>query len=392
MGNRCNEIRERLEAYLDSELEERFASEIAQHLETCAECRAILEGIRTTDRLVREGVDADKRDDRQEKLSLSRVIDAIREEPPQSWESQSVERQRGRRFRRKLNIRWAAGLAAATAAVLLALHVGTTPMAPEREKSIPIQASEKGEMKKGEDELALPVVPEEEPKRAGKEKVGLGDQNPFASGEVTEEPEPPAEMEEASDVGEITADQGEPDTDEAWIADVAEDAVFLVEPEGAQETQVRGGRAEPPSVDLPVDDEELQRAAPEAFGNVAPESAERSYFTLDKSRAGRSRDLAAWSWEITTTDTLGPTTGWAEKLESAAEQMREIYDRRLDRAERARRWRLIGDMWEWIGRRENSTDAFDKALDAYLTAASIDPEAADIDSARVRRARRGAMK
>jgi hypothetical protein len=107
---------------------------------------------------------------------------------------------------------------------------------------------------------------------------------------------------------------------------------------------------------------------------------------MDAALAGATPPDAS-GWEVEESDTLGSTTGWPERLEAEMRYLLHTPETEQNRIDHARRWRSIGDLWEWIGRQESSPDAFAKALVAYQMAASIDPRTADLDSTRVRRAR-----
>jgi negative regulator of sigma E activity len=95
------------------------------------------------------------------------------------------------------------------------------------------------------------------------------------------------------------------------------------------------------------------------------------------------------NWRINPADTLA-TTGWAARLQAASLELeRARNDPAISDATRARRWQMIGDLWEWLGRREHSSVASQRALDAYRHAVIADASAISLDSSRVQRARAG---
>ena len=102
---------------------------------------------------------------------------------------------------------------------------------------------------------------------------------------------------------------------------------------------------------------------------------------------GRPAALPA-PWYMALSETRhGPVDqGWAPRLEVAMSGVGIAGGSGLPAAERARRYRTIGDLWESLGRHE-AIPCLEHALAAYRLAVESDPAAAALDSTRVRRAR-----
>lgn len=383
MNHRCNDFRERLGAYLDGELEESSAREIERHLEDCPACRSALREMRLTDRLLREGLKREEIGAERSAASLTDTLERIRQEPSPAWEPQQPKRRTGWILRWNWRLRWVVGVAAATAAVILALRISPEPIAPERPESTPEEQTDETVPKK---EPPIPYTTASTADEA--EAVALTDE--AAIEEAVSGPEPIAKGvllgEGESAPQEL---QGEP----IFVAPVtktrAEQTADLESPEPERhELKIRGGRGEPLQTDAPPEPVPAAGKKREHFLESIPEKVV-TQGAVPQSRGVFYSGTAseAPSWEISYSDTLGPTTELHLRLEEAALRLQAARPSELPRAEHARRWRTIGDLWEWIGRQEASPAAFAKAVDAYRMAVEIDSQAASLDSTRVQRAR-----
>jgi hypothetical protein len=90
---------------------------------------------------------------------------------------------------------------------------------------------------------------------------------------------------------------------------------------------------------------------------------------------------------IAETDTIVADLAWKSRLEDAEIALASRAGAVLLADERARRYRAIGDLWEWFGRRNVDPFASMHAMKCYSLAVMNDPEAAALDSIRVQRAR-----
>jgi hypothetical protein len=89
-------------------------------------------------------------------------------------------------------------------------------------------------------------------------------------------------------------------------------------------------------------------------------------------------------------DTLDDAADLPIRLEIGERALAAMGDSGAGAAEVAGRWRRIGDLWEWLGRRDESPAFFARALMAYENGIRIDPSAGTPDSSRIARARAGA--
>jgi len=384
MNHRCSDFRERLGPYLDGELEESSAREFERHLEDCPSCRSALEEMRTADRLLREGLAADEIDYERSEYTLNETLDRIRREPSPAWEPERPKRRRSRTFGWNWRLRWLAGIAAATAAVFLALRLGPEPMAPEKPRSIP-HRPQPVEMTNGVETTSKPALPT---------KVAAPEPDDVIDKTAVPKPSSPAEP-RGKGAGYTDSEEKPYGTLEEPIAEVSG---APLKPEGTQgvvlmeaeetEPRIRAGRSESPQTDAP---REIATVDMEEKKSHLQESATQRVLAADRwgddaMTAGAIAPDAS-KGEVSESDTLGSPNGLPERLEVETRNLLRTSETERNRGERARRWRTIGDLWEWIGRQEDSPTAFAKAIAAYRMAAEIDPQAAGLDSTRVQRAR-----
>ncbi len=150
----------------------------------------------------------------------------------------------------------------------------------------------------------------------------------------------------------------------------------------------RSGRA------APTEERSLKSAPPPAgSSSFAPSKSNLSGGTAhtqdEKSSAyyNYSGAPSPWYMTIAETDTIVPDLAWKSRLQDAEVELASRAGAVLPADERARRYRAIGDLWEWFGRRNVDPFASMHAIKCYSLAVKNDPEAAALDSTRVQRAR-----
>jgi hypothetical protein len=418
MSGPCTQYLESMSAYIDGELPEEEARALDAHLTGCPPCRLALEELRAGDEKVRAAA-ARVSDSRPEDEALERALARLREEPAPAW----AAAHRRARWNWSVTLRWSAGLAAAAAGVLLFLRLGPTPTAPFRPRVIPPSQQERV--------VAAPAPPlpaqqvGERPQEIGKAKMNAP-ARPTAPASRDDRAESAASAEKktvrtpaaATPAGVAQADREEGTTGEPPSSAPAP-APMKSEPDAAPETRdetaARG--ATPQSAPPLARAAAPERTAPSAR-NAAPERSaakeERtpapstrakdgsvvdrvkstlsgdSYFSRDGTAPMRL-DAAGvpppWYMTVAVSDTVIPDRAWKSRLQEAETEMASRESAHLPADERARRYRAIGDLWEWFGRTANDPLSCVHALASYRLAVESDPEAAALDSTRVQRAR-----
>ncbi len=298
MSDPCKATLDRLGRFLDGEIDGSAAREIEEHLAACPRCAAARDELLEADRMLREGISIEEAasgaDPAREEAAVERVLERLRAEPEPAWARRAdARRARGGRLRFRLGLRWAGGLVAATAAVILVLR-----LSPSR--------------------VTAPALP----------PVATRAQDP-AREPVQEKTEPEARQAPAA-----------------------------------------------PKASRPETPPALKKRMESKTEAIPMGSTEDAF-------------VSPREWLVIPGDTLRETPDLAPRLDSAERALLAQAPAGA-RADRARHWRRIGDLWESIGRRDGDPAAFRRALLAYGRAAAEDPEAADLDSLRVRRARQGA--
>ena len=111
---RCEEIREKMEAYLDGELPSDTLRAVAEHLTACHECTRLFAARRSFGDLVREGLDITAPQDLQDELHAALAVQST--DTPEAGVASRYTATR----RHWLTLTWTSGLAAA-AVVTVAL-------------------------------------------------------------------------------------------------------------------------------------------------------------------------------------------------------------------------------------------------------------------------------
>lgn len=93
---------------------------------------------------------------------------------------------------------------------------------------------------------------------------------------------------------------------------------------------------------------------------------------------------------FTMADTLRSTGDLALRLERGSLALAAEDDSDLEPAARAQRWRMIGDLWDWLAQRDGNPLFFDRAWQAYENGIRIDAAAGSPDSIHLARVRLGA--
>jgi anti-sigma factor RsiW len=401
MRDQCGFFLDRLSRYLDGEPDPESAREMEAHLERCPRCRRAYEEMAAGDRLLRESVNAEASDEEREEKAAARLLARLREEPEPQWArgQRSAERAIGsgvwRRFTDRIRPRrlgptlgWAGGLAAATAAVLLAIRLGM-PERPVVTESI------------RKDKIEQAPVAQDLARESGRSESSR--QQTVELPTAAENAPPSA----APSPGSSTPSVEDKDASAAELPAV----------------RARGGRqseailqTDEPRPAPPAEDE---RAKTTAEAEKKDSSKEEDRYAVVPSRAGRaSEPTETWGRirsyadapvlkstnDVLETDVVEPTdqevlsladtttgaAGLVERLEKDSAALAAMSDSDLDRAERAHRWRVIGDLWEWLARRDDSPASFERAVQAYERAVDLDPVAGAPDPIRLARARAGA--
>lgn len=431
MSHRCDETIERLGAYIDGELDEIERREVESHLAACPSCRAMLDDLSALDRFVRHETHAEPVDTEREEASLARTLERLRQEPEPEWTGarKAAEPERtgarqaagprtrdaGRRW--GLTWRWAVGMAAATAAVLLALRIGPSPTAPDRR---------------------IAMKPQAETAQATREEGAATQNPPSARPQATAPPTPAAapvpepilakRVQEAGDEtvspadktaqnGEIMADLTAEIGGADGIAPGQEMKVRAAPGDAAARTDAPHEAPEELTVTL----QEMEARSPAVresghpFPSIAPkdETAGRQVETITNlytdepdlhlrgggKAKGGSLSLSApdsdWYLGVGAAETTAVMAARRGEMEGISARVLREAERVAgstpqERADLARRARALGNLWEWISRRESSAAACRRAVDSYEVAIGLDSEAAEVDSLRMRRARSGA--
>lgn len=429
MRDRCEPFLDSLNRYLDGELGAEAAKKMQEHLRSCPRCRrAHVEAV-TADRLLRDGLRAETEDEAQDAEATARLLARLRQEPEPEWARRKGAGSatgwrawgwfRGRGGSRRLGpaLGWAGGLAAATAAVLLAIRLGMPESPVEaqrpREEKIAQAPAERdleqipggpGSMGSDRPQTAPPVAAEGAAPSA--ERFSLKTPAPSAGS-----PAPRTEADAAKAAHEAPAQaqedakenaEGEEGTFVGAVrpAPVDDAALSTDTPEPAPADEEARTAATNQSAKKEKAEAEDRSSVPHTRGGkgTAPTEAWGRIRSLADAPSASSPDLAVRadlvdSSEVgifSAVDTLTETVDLPSRLERGSRALEALTDSDLDRAERARRWRVIGDLWEWLGRRDASAAFFTRAAEAYETAVLVDPQAGASDSVRVARARAGA--
>jgi anti-sigma factor RsiW len=446
----CEHYLELLSSSLDGELTAAEARELEAHLAGCAECRQVFEELRAGDQGLRLAA-RDAENPAREDAALARTLARLRDEPAPEWAAASRRRSR---LRWPVVLRWSVGLAATTAAVLLAMRLGPNPVAPIRTRTIAPSHETQGSA--AASSPAAPESPEGRAKGASPRTgtgIAEGDDRSFAATEMKakEAPAPtvesigskgnellvakdtetqvpqPAKQEETvatTDQGAVTED-GRSTSDERRVQDsfanvpTDETSGKTAQDGEPGETRVDAARQAPVVQEVPPGREAPRakeapgaREAPPAQETPAARSTAPTRVTPQsgklESRAGQNlagggahREQAArpmelealptppWYMNVADEDTTRVDPTMRSRIDLAEAEL-VAHGVALSAGERARRFRAIGDLWEWFGR--STADAFtsSRALECYRRAAESDPEAAALDSTRVQRARSAA--
>ncbi len=384
MSSRCESVIERLGAYIDGELDAAERSVIDAHLATCEECRRAREALTAVDRALRRSIAEEPIDSAREEASLARTLERLREEPEPAWERpRSV---RARRARWNLSWRWAVGMAAATAALLLALRIAPTPTAPEQRVARPIPSAQQEPIPAPPMDRAVKAPETEGGTRAEPAPTlaqdhlaeGAPPPQPPAASVPAEPAEPPGTEPEALD---LTAETQEPRELEVRAAD-GDEASRFDEP---QEPVVRSD--EPPvEIEAPAGGSEWGRITSN-YKAAPPRELDEKGLTL-----GVAPDDSDWYLTVAPTETTAVLSTRRSQLEAFSDFMERYTMEKTPREARpdlARSARALGDLWESIGRREASPSSFERATRLYRLAMELDRSAAQVDSVRLRRARAG---
>jgi hypothetical protein len=388
MNDACERYLELLSGSLDGEISAEEQRELDAHLAECVDCRRLLEELRGDEEAVRDGHGQEGEESERERAALARTIQAIRDEPEPEWAAS-----RGRkRWRWGLTLRWSAGVAVAAAAVLLAMRLGPSPTEPIRARSIPTvqEAPAPGT------QTETQTLAQTQTQTHGSGVSGAPTELPAAAAPIAPPPQAPRA---ASQESEQKASPPSPNRE----TDLVESS-----PTDAQESPATDSSTLPQHVETPPvsKDELVTRDAPAPRGMAArgetPEgnalygssavrvksaqaggTATESARTLDVEMVDSS---APWYMSVTSEDTTDAEGGWNSRL-SAAEVELAASPGKLPSDERARRYRALGDLWEWLGRRSRDAFASARAVDCYRNAVTIDSGAAAVDSTRAQRAR-----
>jgi hypothetical protein len=410
MSEQCRGFRQRLDAYVDGELDPADARVLEDHLAGCPACREVLAKRRGLDHALREGLLEEPIEPRFEERSLERVLKRIDQEPSPAWEPSRSAARPSPRFRWRWNLRWIAGAAVATAAVLLALRLGSFPLAPQKPPKVQVQTE--------------PTLSGAEPKKAGTRSEVGGIAKTLPEGEPRDRGTPAQEIVQREDERQIEVDESggavEPEPSAPTFAParehLAEETTAPPEPGAlfAEDTEEdeptlriratpRPPAEEPVSVDEPVSAEDQDAAEePVSLAELEVGEKKRSLPIESKAKVGKLMrsvteppertsihfDSAEPGESIDPAETLDASPDLRQRLVLAERRLRQrIPPMRRETEELALQWRTIGDLWEWIGRQEADREAFARAVEAYRLAAEIDRSAADLDSIRVQRAR-----
>lgn len=407
MSHRCDSVIERLGAFIDGELDESARIEVETHLASCDACRALRDDLAALDSFVRHGMAAEPAEPRErerEEAALGRTLERLREEPEPEWaRSRSALRSRARSPRWGFSWRWAIGMAAATAAILLALRITPDPIAPGRRIAV---TSKTETTAPGRDEDVAAQMPAEEmptdqePVRQAPAPISTPRSAPTS---------PAAPVSGSKDQREVApSSQPDPVTVESFASSEAQEgAVRLESVVEDREMKVRASKGEAT----------IQLDAPEELAivkdAVAPPGAARDAVRGETSRispmfkaepnvAGKAGVTfrgspvldGDWYLRVGAQETTAVVDSRRSEIESISATLLRDAEGASDspageRADLARRARALGDLWESIGRREKSSAAYDRAAQLYRVAGRLDRQAAGLDSNRVQRARSG---
>jgi anti-sigma factor RsiW len=420
MVDRCESFLERLGAYVDGEVDAAAAQEVEEHLRSCPRCRRAHEELLAADRILRDGIQETEVDPSREEQAAERLLARLRAEPEPAWAGGRERQGAGgddrsalprwiRSLVRGSTIRWAGGLAVATAAVLLAIRLGmpSRPVVSRLASKADVEqtATDQAVEPSAADKMTARQAPEARP---AEPPVLMGKVQETTKGQAA--PPPPAQVTTAQPEGnEATPPSEGAETQSAASAETGE-------PTG--ETQ-----ASPPSPSekKAEDREELEVSPPAAVevrSTPLPPGPTAGAVRDDRTRSVRGGRAAETTFKVkdlwqaqeqdtgkeeaeapasdeavglfAAEDTLAPATNLATRLDQGSQALSAMAESEIDAAERARRWRTIGDLWEWLARRDGSSLFYARALEAYGEAAAADPEAGLPDPARLARARAGA--
>ena len=398
-NDRCEPFLERLSAYIDGELPPDDLREVEGHLSSCSRCRALLDELKAADSLVRMELDAESIDGERGERAVAGTLERLREEPDPAWAGRKRRHALTRRW--ALALRWSAGLAVAAAAVLFVLRIGPIPTAPARhagpkvrdevavqkQKTVEV-AAEPGQP--AQSRLQEPAQSAPQAARPPESAVAQQDQERMKVA-APEQPEPAVAEEEKPERPNLTV---HPYSGPAPAAPNAEPEQAGGGERASPEYRTLGGGAagerEAGSAGTALRDERArdvalaQRGGADIHRTFAAEPSTGSKGMVTPLDSDHALPL------IAPEETLGTASGLAERLERESEVLTHTPQEMLGPEQRAKRWRMIGDLWEWLGRRDNSAVACARALEAYRLALLADPQAAALDSTRVRRARAGA--
>lgn len=419
MKDACERYLELLSRSLDGEISVEEQDELRSHLAGCADCSRLLEEFRRDEEALRATQTRGDIESEWERAALGRTLQAIRDEPDPAWAATP----RQKRWSWRPTLRWSAGLAAAAAAVLLAIRFGPSPTEPIRTRSIPtvreapapaVEQQARPEAQAGTElqartepgatsapqATAAPQArtepePSSAPEATTAPQAATATQQNAKSGAVMERPAAPApavetdaakmratDAEESQGVASsnLSQDESPPSEskDELGTRDLRAMRSSPARPERfvareaapAPGARSAGGAASPPS---------SMKVRSVKSGGAGTESAE--VLAVD-----RLNPSIPWYMRVPPEDTTSADRAWAARLSAAETEIAASGDT-LASDERARRYRALGDLWEWLGRSAQDPSACVHAVACYRNAVASDPRAAALDSMRVQRAR-----
>ncbi|MBM3287027.1 MAG: hypothetical protein FJY88_06715 [Candidatus Eisenbacteria bacterium] len=401
MTEHCETYLRLFDRYLDGDLDPEVTRQMEEHLAACAQCRTAQEQMRATDGLLRRYVLAETEELAREEVARERLLARLRQEPDPAWMGRDAgaAARPPRRFWSGLTLRWAGGLVAATAAVILAIRLGMPPRetwmkeeAPPagtnlREDAARDEALDAPQAAVAEREAPQAAVAEREPPQAAVAQVPDAPQEAVAERDapqaaVAEREAPPV----APPPEHPRASSRPVQADDAGGAP-AEPKQPVVEADAKKELgglHLRGGRSAEAQylvTDAPVSPNEAKGAEPSGSatplaGQGMEAKALRTWGSVSSTRVGR----------VSAEDTLAAARDLESRLEEEDAYLSGPDGAAIEPATRAARYILIGDLWEWLGRTWNNPAFCARALRAYEKAVEADSAVAP-DPARVHRAR-----
>lgn len=318
MTEHCETYLRLFDRYLDGDLDPGVTRQMEEHLAACPQCRTAQLELRATDRVLRRHVLLETEDPAREEAARERLLARLRQEPDPAWMGRDARDASSgvRRLWSGLTLRWAGGLIAATAAVILAIRLGMPPRETEtREAPTRVETDLQG------------AAARNETREAPQAELAEREARPAL---------PPRETPRASSPPAQTVD-----------ADAA-----------------------------PVDPAREAAAVTSSKGRTMEAKALRTTGSVSGAPVGR----------VSTEDTLTSAHDLPSRLEEEDALLSGPGGAAIEPAARALRYRLIGDLWEWLGRKRNDPAFSARALRAYEKALEADSTVA-ADAARVRRAR-----